>query len=86
VDRVRRRVTPTAVNSAVSTGWLHEVGTKLLCGEVVDLRARVDECARGKLVEQVGLQDRDAVEQVLDALDVLGRRAPVDPEDLVLVE
>ena len=24
-----RRVTPTAVNSAVSTGWVHEVGTKL---------------------------------------------------------
>ena len=52
-------MTPTAVNSAVSTGWFHEVGHEALRGEVVDLvRPRIVEAAtRDDLVEQVGLDE-----------------------------
>ena len=54
-------------------------------GEVVDLvglrgAQRVDERA---VVEQVALVQRDAVAQVLDALELLGRRAADHAVDLV---
>ena len=53
------RVTPTAVNSAVSTGCFHDVGTNDIAAEVVDLVGlrlleRVDQ---RELVEQVGLDE-----------------------------
>ena len=78
-------MTPTPVNSAVSVGWIHDTATKRHRGEVVDLvglggAQRVDQRA---LVEQVALVQRDAVAQVLDALELLGRGAADHAVDLV---
>ena len=78
-------MTPTPVNSAVSVGWIHDVGDEAHRGEVVDLvrlggAQRVDERA---LVEQVALVQRDPVAEVLDALELLGRGAAHHAVDLV---
>ena len=54
------RVTPSAVNSPVSTGWVHEVGHVGLGGEVVDLvgPGLLQHHGERVLVEQVGRDDR----------------------------
>ena len=74
-------MTPTAVNSRGEHRLAPGGRDEALRAEVVDLLRlslleRLDE--RG-LVEQVGLDERDPVRQVLDSLEVLGRRRRTMP-------
>ena len=80
------RVAPTPVNSAVVTGWFQE-WDKALGSEVVDLvrLRRAERRHEGVRIEQVALDESDAVDQVADALDVLRRCATRHPEHLVVL-
>ncbi len=72
------RVTPMAVNSAVSTGWSHEVGTKLMAARLYTSSGWTS--SRTLLIEYWSSRSAwwivDAVLDVLDAVEVLraGRR------------
>ena len=75
------RVTPSAVNSPVSTGWVQDVGTKRLRGEVVDLvgLGLLQHLDERVLVEQVGGDELDPVLEVGDALEAVVAGAAHQP-------